>query len=486
MFLHHLNNMNNRIKLKMLRRISVLLICTVIISALTGCGSKNYSYGLSPDDPVEVVIWLTGSEKRSGAYEEMIKLFNETEGKNRGIVVSSVSFGGDDKLSEEYIKDKEAGNDNLLPDMIEVSASNSLLYDSGIQYVDMNNLIADNTKQSIYENLLNAGSYGRDKQLRLLPVVKDTTVMAVDLTRWNDFKKQKEHYLNELDIWEGLDVVGETFYNTTGKSLYGLSSISQYMLVGSRQLGTGILSIENGKPVIRADGDVMKTLWQNYYGAFIRGGMYSYSKDKVEDLQSGRITIAAINSSETERLSTSTATEGDAFYLNEYQIIPYPQFKGMKKICPVDNTGVAILNKDDKKNIGCMLFLEWLLQDENNMHLACSAGGVPVNNRVSNPDYFEEYLDNNKTGMSSMDVSTMRISLEMMSDAEIYAAPMCDIYNDLTDYLDDTMSKAAHEDRNVVDDKEGIGIGRQEAIDKYVSDEHFGVWINEFRSGIQF
>ncbi len=488
----------------------MLLICILIIGTLTGCGSgkSSTSYGLSADDPVQISMWLSGSEKRQNAYKEMIKLFNETEGASRGIQVSTFSYEDDaaitdafhsltdaegkkssaaeksDKDTGKASKESETENGSKLPNMLAVTSGSELLYEKSIDFVDINDLIAKSTKEEIFESLIYSGTIGRDNNFRLLPVVKDTTVLAADLNKWNAFKADKEHYLNELNIWEGLSVVGETYHQSTGMSLYGIESVSEYMMAGSRQLGSGLISIENGNPVIRTDGGVMKTLWENYYVSFITGGMFSHNKKRLKDLQDGYIAIAAIRSSETSELGISTATEGDAFYMNEYQILPYPQFKNHDKICPVDTSGVALIHNGEKEDMASIIFLEWMLQAENNMHLACLAGGIPVNKKAANPQFFEIYLDNHKTGMSEMEVSTMRIALEMTVDAEVYAPPLIKNYGELVDYLESSMTNEAHKDRDTIDDTEAIGNSRKTALEKYTSDEHFGVWINEFKSQI--
>ena len=65
------------------RHISVILILVMITGALAACGGKSSNYGLNPKNPVTVTLWYVANDKRSEAYEKMIKEFNETEGVTR-------------------------------------------------------------------------------------------------------------------------------------------------------------------------------------------------------------------------------------------------------------------------------------------------------------------------------------------------------------------------------------------------------------------
>ena len=477
---------------KMLTKgLSLFMIFLIITGALAGCGGKSSSYGVSPENPAKLTFWLSGSDRRNDAFVTMVDEFNTTLGTEKGIQIETVTYSSDNKLSKAYKELLKAKENTDLPNMIAVSESSDLLYDEFISFADLNGLIEKDTRDMIFENLITAGTYGKDSELRLLPIVKDTTVFAVNLDRWNSFKTKEDHHLNELGTWEGLNSVGSNFFKEMdGLSLYGIDDVSEYVFVGSRQLGMSFLTMEDRKPVIRTEGGVMRTLWDNYYTASLHGANYFMKSDRLTDMNEGNITIASMKSSETAALSDFNATEGDAatsgdaLLKGEYQIIPYPQFKGQDKICPVDDTGIAVIKRDETSDKACAIFLEWILEEENNMKLACLSGSLPSNKNAATTQYFEEYHNKNSYGMTDMEVGTMRIILEMAEEADVYTAPMCDIYPELKTYVGKSLAAETINDRNAVDDSTYLGIKRYDAVLDYSTDEHFTGWLNEFKNGL--
>ena len=451
----------------------ILILC--IMGALTACGGKGSNYGLDKDRPREISIWYTFNSKRSAALEKMIEEFNSTEGKDRGIVVKCTSFDSDKKLRESF--EETAAEDR--PNMLGISSECPLLYDSNVKYVDINSLIAANVKETIDEEYINKGSL--NNQWIMFPIVKDTEVLAADLGQWQPFMQEEEHYLGSLSSWESMAIVGEDYYAYSGKGILALRSEADYMLIGSHQLGTDILNVEGNSTIFRADGKVMKTLWDNYYVPMVKGAYYKYNQNSMTDLLEQRVAIASIRSSSVGELGTATATEGDAFVMGVYEILPYPQFKGAESICAVDDTGVAIIDKNEVENFASMLFLEWLSGSEVNLRFACMSGGLPINKLVSDMESLEKIIEKNTVPMSPLEISAMRVIMESLEDGRLYMPQLTPHYGELRKILAGCMSNEGINDHYDMEEKIYIGIKKKEAIEDYISDDHFSVFLDDLK-----
>ena len=62
---------------------------------LVGCGTpKDASYGLNPQEPVAITVWHYYNGSQKVAFDNLVEEFNETTGKELGIVVEATSKGG--------------------------------------------------------------------------------------------------------------------------------------------------------------------------------------------------------------------------------------------------------------------------------------------------------------------------------------------------------------------------------------------------------
>ena len=463
---------------KLFRIMLSIILIFGILGALTACGGKGSNYGLDKKHPVEVSIWYSCGSKRAAAFEKMIKIFNDGEGKERGIIISGRYFETEKSLEETI----ESEKDNL-PNMIAASSGINAFYDKDISYVNIDDIVAKNTKDNIYEEFISAGMI--DKQWRLFPVVKDTQVMAVNLSMWQPFMKEEEHHLYELNQWENCNSVGEDYYlYTRGTSLLCIGSEPIYILAGSHQLGTDLINIEGTNTVFRVDGNAIRRIWDNYYSAFVKGSLFKKNKRSIEDLLEGNVAAATINSSEVSELGDVTATEGDASIAGLYEILTYPQFKDCDAVCPADDTGVAITDKNETENFASMLFLEWLTNDDNNLFFACLSGALPVNKNISNKERLSVLIESGRINMTDLERQTMEELIEFMNNSSLYVPVMSPRYVELKKYLNGSISYRAAFDRKSADDMIYIGSDRKDVLDGYINDDNYAVFIDEFKEGL--
>ena len=84
------------------------VLCFALI--LTGCG--NNSSKLNPNNPVTLNIWHVYGSQTKSSLNDAIQRFNETEGKQRGVIVKVVSVSNSSAIDKALLASaaKEPGS----------------------------------------------------------------------------------------------------------------------------------------------------------------------------------------------------------------------------------------------------------------------------------------------------------------------------------------------------------------------------------------
>ena len=76
-----------------------VLVCGGCASAQQGAPESSAS-PLDPSDPVQVELWTYYNGTQQTAFEDLVKEFNASRGKDLGVVVTSSSQGGVNDLAQ--------------------------------------------------------------------------------------------------------------------------------------------------------------------------------------------------------------------------------------------------------------------------------------------------------------------------------------------------------------------------------------------------
>lgn len=94
------NLMKNMRAKKYKRVLSGILLAGLLLS---GCGTKAQTPAEPPAEPTKVTVWNYYKGQQMQAFEELVSQFNETVGKEKGIIVESHSFGTVNDLEENVL-----------------------------------------------------------------------------------------------------------------------------------------------------------------------------------------------------------------------------------------------------------------------------------------------------------------------------------------------------------------------------------------------
>ena len=220
---------------------------------LAGCskgGAKTVK--LDSDNPVSLTVWHYYNGAQQAIFDTMIQEFNATVGKEKGIYVEAYSQGSVSDLEQaiQSSLNKEVGAGDL-PDIFSAYADMAYTAQQKGILADLSQYLTKKEREAYVTSYIDEGYLNNDGALYLLPVAKSTEILMANQTDWEPFAEATGSTLDELKTTEGITEVAERYYNWTdsltpdipddGKAMYGRDSMSNYFVIGMKQMGKEIL-----------------------------------------------------------------------------------------------------------------------------------------------------------------------------------------------------------------------------------------------------
>ena len=260
------------------KRISAIMAGTIALSLLSGCAGgdgQNASVKLDPNNPVSLTLWHYYNGAQQAAFDELVEEFNATTGKEKGIYVEGYSQGSVSDL-EKAISDSVAEKVGAqpLPDLFSTYADTAFAVQQQGKLADLSQYFTENDLSGYVDAYIQEGYFHNDSSLYLFPVAKSTEVMMLNETDWKPFSQATGIGTDRLGTVEGIVEVAQKYYEWTdartpdvpddGKAFYGRDSMSNYFIIGMKQMGVDIFDVTDGKvgidPALLADKDIYDLL----------------------------------------------------------------------------------------------------------------------------------------------------------------------------------------------------------------------------------
>ncbi|MGM9568898.1 MAG: ABC transporter substrate-binding protein [Phascolarctobacterium sp.] len=356
----------------MKRILTLLLLCVAI--ALTGCG--NNSNKLNPNNPVTLNMWHVYGSQTKSPLNDAIQHFNETEGKQKGVVVKVVSVSNSSAIDKALLASatKEPGSVPM-PDlftaypriMTKLDTKLLLPWEKYLSKEDLAVYRSDFLKEGNYKN-----------HLYMLPIAKSTELLFINQTFMDRFLTANGLEQANLADYDTLFELCQRYYQWSGgKQMFQINDFYHYFLTNMNALGEDF--IKDGKPNFTSP-----TFWRIYEPmakAAIVGGLCTEKGYASDRWKTGEV------------ISNVGSTAG-ILYLRDYvthadntreaiatSFLPCPTFKEAKHkhILLQRGTGLfALKNQEERKNLAAAVFAKWIAQKENNLAFVTRAGYLPV------------------------------------------------------------------------------------------------------------
>lgn len=414
----------------MKRRIKLVCLALALLITLTAC-SVSEKTALDPKNPVSITLWHYYAGDNKIALETAVDTFNKSVGSEKGVVVNAVAKGSVTEL-EKAVTDAAKGviNAEAMPDLFSCYPDKALDIDELGKICDLNDYFTEAERALYVEEFLSDGQFDGERLL-ILPIAKSTELLYVNETVWNAFALANDVDANGLSTWEGVYAAAQTYYKWTdaqtpetswdGKSLMGVDSIANYVIIGNHQLGVEVIDGENQQVVLNQA--VMKKIFDIYYGGMSLGYFNAVGKFRSDDIKAGD--LAAYVGSSSGAAYFPTWIEKDNTQLPiDFLALSYPVFEGGSPDAIQQGAGMSVANSTPEKQEGAAVFLKWFTAEAQNIEFAMTTGYLPVQIGAYENAGFKASLEEMRIGeVAQKNIAAVYdIALNQIMERDTYAS----------------------------------------------------------------
>ena len=463
-----------------------------LLILFSGCQSGSQTVKLDKKNPVSLEIWHYYNGPQKNAFDALVTAFNDTVGAEQGIIVEAFSQGNVEELIQKVLDavDKKVGAKEP-PDMFAAYADTAYQVDRMGMVADLSPYLTKEELDDYVDTYIDEGRLNGDGQLKIFPTAKSTELLMLNKTDWDTFAAATGASREELRTMEGLVRVAKQYYEWTdgktetpndGKAFFGRDAMANYFIVGGKQLGVDIFSVENGKVTFRLDEAVMRKLWDNYYLPFISGYFAANGRFRSDDAKTGDI-IALVGSTSGAAYFPDKVTVNDTeSYPIQAEFMPAPIFEGGDKIAVQQGAGMVVTKADKKKEYAAVVFLKWFTEAARNIDFSIGSGYLPVRKDAQDLTLIRQALDKEGTQKINTNLKlSLPAAISMTKEFTFYTNKAFKGGTNARAVLEDSLqNKAAADRKTVVQALEG-GTSLAQAVAALNTDRNFQAWMEELR-----
>ena len=405
---------NIRMK-RLFKRITALASAAALTLSLAACGGSAVSgpKNTAPTNakPVSITVWSYYNGDQLETFSKLVDEFNATVGKEQNITVEASSQGSVNDLETNVLAAAE-------------------------------------------------GKVGAAEMPNIFSAYADTCY-AVDQM--------------------GLVATAEKYYDWTdarteapddGKALFGRDAMANYMLIGAKELGSTLFTVENGKMTVNLTEDVARKLWENYYVPFVKGWFAGEGRFRSDDIKTGNVlAYVGSNSSATFFPKQVQVSDTESHEIS-LKVLPNPSFAGSEEVAVQQGTGMVVTKSTPEEEAACVTFLKWFTQPENNIQFAVGSGYLPVTHAADDMTAIE----NSGLDLTDSMKDVLANAIDAVENHELYTPKPFAGGTDARKVLEYSMSDLASADRAAVEEQLAAGVSAAEAEARYLTDEYFENW----------
>lgn len=417
-----------------MKKIAIYIMIISIL--LSGCQSKEL---LNEKSPVTINLWHNYGSLMKDTMDILIDEFNETVGKEKGIIINVTSITGTATINEKL---KMAVNDEPgapeLPDITTLYPNTAfLLADQGL-LVDIESHFSKEELSLFIPEFVEEGRLP-DGTLYVLPIGKSTEVMFLNNTIFNRFMKDSNVSYNDLHTFEGILDIAEKYYKWTddqtpsvendGKAFINYDSVFNMAQTIFKQTNEELIVDGN----INLSSYAFEDVWSNYFKPAVKGYISVYDGYGSDLIKTGNV-VANIGSTAGVLFYSDIVTyEDNTTEPAEVLVLPYPVIDKGKRIAIQRGGGMCIIKSNEVKEYAAGIFLKWFTAPKQNLKFVSSTGYLPVTQKAV------EMTDDNGIEIDDRMRSLQNAAKEMAEKFTFYYTPVIDNFDELEDSLADNL-----------------------------------------------
>ena len=464
----------------------------LIACSNTGTTAPDSKVKLDPSKPVSLTVWHYYNGAQQAAFDQLVSEFNATEGKDKGIYVEGYTYGSISDL-EKAISDAVSGavGAQSLPDIFSTYADTAYAVQKEGKLADLTPYFTKEEQAEYVDSYIKEGYFNDDSALYLFPVAKSTEIMMINATDWQTFADATGSSLDELSTLEGVIETAKRYYEWTdsltpdilddGKAFYGRDSMSNYFVLGMKQMGVDLFDVKDGEVTIQADKEKVRRLWDNYYVPYVNGYFASFGKFRSDDVKTGDILAYTGSSASAMYFPDQVITEDGSRNI-DYMVMQPPVFEGGAKMNVQQGASMAVTKSDEQHEYAACEFLKWFTRKENNLRFGCESAYLPVRKDTNSMEALDEVIREKNLEVSDKAYQCMKSILSNYEDIRFYTMKSFENGYAARKILDYDLSDKAAQDKEKVDEMTAGGMSRSEAAAAFTTNENFERWYEDWCS----
>ncbi len=475
----------------------VLLMMVMVsgVGILSGCGAfsaenQAKTVKLDPSNPVSLTVWHYYNGSQQAAFDSLIEDFNATVGKEQGIYVEGYSQGSVSDL-EKAITDSAAGvvGAETMPDLFSSYADTAYSVQKSAGLADISQYFTEEELSRYIDSYIKEGYFDRDGALYLFPVAKSTEIFMINKTDWEPFAQATGASLEDLGTTEGVTETAQKYYEWTdsltpdipddGKAFYGRDSMGNYFVIGMKQMGHDIFSVQDRQVVLDTDKESLHRLWENYYVPMLKGYFTALGKFRSDDVKTGDILAYTGSTSSAMYFPDNVETEGETYPI-EYGVAHAPIMKDGTYVEVQQGAGMAVTKSDELHEYASCVFLKWFTQKEQNLKFVCESAYLPVLKEANSLDSLDQVIEDQQININKKAYDSLKVVLEDFEDSTFYTTQAFASGYGARKVLENHLADRTQEDLAAVEAAVASGSSREEAAAPYVTEESFENWYTDF------
>lgn len=439
-----------RAKSKFCVLLAVICYISSACSVLQVKNSEESKSGLDPNNPITVNLWHYYVSENKKTLEEAVAEFNQTVGAEKGIVVVSLAKGSIKELEEAVTASAKGiiGSDPM-PEIFSGYPDKALEIDELGMLANLNDYFSEEEQSKYMTDFVKAGTSCNGKLLTL-PIVKSTELLYVNKNAWEAFLSENPFSEKNLEIWEDILEVSRAYYRWTdaktpetiwdGQSMMGVDVLSNYIVIGSKQLGTELIDADTQK--VRLDAEALQTIFDIYVTGMSMGYFNSIGRFRSDDVKSGDLIAYAGSSSGAAYFPTWIAKNNTQESI-DLLALKYPKFASGKQYVAQQGAGMCVAKTTPEKQEGSVIFLKWFTEKNKNVDFAMNSGYLPVKKDFYEKEVFREYLSNMSQGDQTAKnlKKVYEIALTQVMDTDTYSPKPFEGSYDIRKILETTLKE---------------------------------------------
>lgn len=462
------------------RKYRALCVVMAMSMAFAGCGEKS---PLDAKNPVTIEVWNYYNGDQLTAFDSLVEEFNETVGKEKGIIVKSNSQGSVNDLEANVLAAiREEVGAAEVPNIFMAYADTAYTADQLGGVVDLKDYLTDEEIALYIDSYIKEGDFSGSGEIKIFPTAKSTEVLVLNKTDWEVFASETGADYDDLADIEGLVATAERYYEWTdaktpdvpndGKALFGRDAMANYMLVGSKQLGTEIFSVSDGEMTLNFEKETVRKLWDYYYIPFIKGYFAATGRFRSDDIKTGNIIAYVGASSGASFFPDIVSISDEESYPIEMEVLPCPQFADSEDYAVQQGAGMVVTQGSEAEIYASVEFLKWFTADERNISFSVQSGYMPVTKTAND----KNAILNSGAEISAGMEKTLSVGVDTVNENQLYSTKAFEGGTEARSVLEYAMSDRASADREVVVERLNEGQSLEEAIADFSSDAYFDAW----------